>query len=343
MEVRGLIENIDDFLRNNFQQTKVSFTTNNKKLNCIEIPYTSSNKMLNSVDSSSLVSNKPSTIGSANLNNFLPSLEQIKIDAHRHPREIANILRENRWVVILGDPGSAKTTLLRWITYTFAENAAADFEEIGFEMNGSVFIRIPILIRIGEFAEWLVQHQTKTLIDYIGQHTWFSQRYCHDDEDYHVLKELIYHGHALILLDGLDEISEVGQRKEIVELVRKFIDEYVRTPDFISPFDERMFTTKLSWNCGVMRTDQSDTNDSNQIIITSRIVGYQLCPLTSSLVEHYTLPLMNHEETKKFIKTWMTCVEKSVFDTLSMEGIQLDNEAIQNFSLIRMNARINVW
>ena len=96
------------------------------------------------------------------------------------------------------------------------------------------------MIRIGEFAEWLEQHQTKTLMDYIGEHTWFSEPYCHDDSG-NVLKELIYHGHALILLDGLDEIPEVGRRGEIVDLVRKFIDEYVRAPDFISAFDDAIF------------------------------------------------------------------------------------------------------
>ncbi|CAF3613710.1 unnamed protein product, partial [Rotaria sp. Silwood1] len=114
--------------------------------------------------------------------------------------KITNALQANRWFVSLGDPGSAKTTLLRWITHIFAEAAYHEDEEIVFEEE-SVYltIRIPIRIRIVEFAEWLIQHQTKTLIDYIGEHTWFSERYCHA-EDGNVLKELIYHDHALILL-----------------------------------------------------------------------------------------------------------------------------------------------
>ncbi|CAF3603186.1 unnamed protein product [Rotaria sp. Silwood1] len=116
------------------------------------------------------------------------------------PIEITNALQANRWFVSLGDPGSAKTTLLRWITHIFAEAAYHEDEEIVFEEE-SVYlpIRIPIRIRIVEFAEWLIQHQTKTLIDYIGEHTWFSERYCHA-EDGNVLKELIYHDYALILL-----------------------------------------------------------------------------------------------------------------------------------------------
>ena len=224
MEVRGLMENIDDLFRNSFRQKEVSLTTDGKnrmkeKLNYIEIPFDCSNRSLNSVDSSLLLKNKSSLTDNDNLNNFLPSLKQINIDPHRRPTKIANALRASRWLVILGDPGSAKTTLLRWITRIFAEAAyRRDVDMVSGEERSHLSVRIPILIRIGEFAEWLVQHQAKTLIDYIGEHTWFSERYCHD-EDGNVLKELIYHGHVLILLDGLDEIPEVRQRKEFVELV----------------------------------------------------------------------------------------------------------------------------
>jgi ABC-type Fe3+/spermidine/putrescine transport system ATPase subunit len=103
---------------------------------------------------------------------------------------IENIVRLNRWVVILGGPGSAKTTPLRWITRIFAEMAHKDHEEVVLNEDNCVPVRIPILIRIGEFASWLDQHQTKTLMDYIGDHTWFSERYCHDDDDKSVLKVL---------------------------------------------------------------------------------------------------------------------------------------------------------
>ncbi|CAF1503511.1 unnamed protein product [Rotaria sp. Silwood1] len=85
----------------------------------------------------------------------------------------------------------------------------------------------------------------------------------------------------LILLDGLDEITEVGQKKEIVDLVRKFIDEYVRGPDFISAFDDRMFHgTSLDY-CyhTIIETQPPNIPGGNQIIITSRIIGYQLHPL----------------------------------------------------------------
>jgi hypothetical protein len=66
-------------------------------------------------------------------------------------------------------------------------------------MGGS--IRIPILIRIGEFAQWLVDHSTS---NYIGEHTWFNQIYINDQLN--MLKDFIRNGHGFIIIDGLDEL-----------------------------------------------------------------------------------------------------------------------------------------
>jgi hypothetical protein len=331
LEVRGLFENINDIFHHNFEQIDIEKRLE-EKLNYLQIPFDCSGRSLNTIDSALFLPNKYD-----NQNNILPSLEQIKIDPKCSSKEIENVLQTSRWLVILGDPGSAKTTLLRWITRTFAETAYNYYEKVLLNKKESYHsIRIPILIRIGEFAEWIIHHQTKTLIDYIGEHTWFSEHYC-SDEDGKMLKALIYHGHALILLDGLDEIPDVGQRKEIIELVRKFLDEYIRTSDFISPFDEKMFSSRISWYYAILQTDPPD-NGGNQIIITSRIVGYQLYPFDSLLIEHYLLSLINHEEAKEFVKSWIIQIENSISNVLSQEEISLNEKIVKEYSMKRSNA-----
>ena len=109
-----------------------------------------------------------------------------------------------------------KPSLLRWVTGVFAEHTCRGDENVTFRRDIYGPVRIPVLIRIGEFAAWLEHHKSKTLIDYIGKHTWLSQPYTHNGNE-NVLKEVIYHGHALILLDGLDDVPDVGRRGEIVD------------------------------------------------------------------------------------------------------------------------------
>ncbi|CAF4601858.1 unnamed protein product [Rotaria sp. Silwood2] len=173
----------------------------------------------------------------------------------------------------------------------------------------------------------------------MGEHTlWDSKRYCHDDNK-NVLKELIDDGHTLILLDGLDEITEVGQKGEIVDLVRKFVDEYARGPDFISAFDDRMFHgTSVDYCCHkIVETQPPSIPGGNQIIITSRIIGYQLYPLVGTFICHYAFLLINYNEAKEFVKKWLSQIEKSILEILLNEGINLGRKLVKVLSTRRYN------
>lgn len=180
--------------------------------------------------------------------------------------------------------------------------------------------RIPILIQISEFAEWHNENPTSPLIDYIGKHTWFRESYI-EEEGAKMLKELIVNGHALILLDGLNEIPEVGQREKIVDLVQTFIHEYVRAPNFISAFDNVPLDDSMSLEMQLLKRF-----GGNQVIITSRIVGYNLCPLNGPFVEHFLLVSMNNEESNQFVTEWIEQMERSINDILVKEGIQLGSD-----------------
>ena len=375
MKLENLVENIDDLVYKIYGLTQNSISSESQKhlqerLQCIEVNFDCLNRSFKSLDLQFSIHK--------NINPFQPSTKQMEIDKREKTKQITDLLIHNRWIIILGDPGSAKTTLLRWITSTFADLALNGHDYAVLEGNRHIPIRIPILIRMGEFTIWFQRNRTKTLLDYIGEHTWFTKRYCYDDNK-NVLKELIYHGHALILLDGLDEIIEVERRSEIVDLVRKFVDEYVRAPDFFSPFDDKIYTEMftsadessldkmvlpmdsaandmltedmffphqvdylledifginspvvgVSKNRTVIETQPPSMPGGNQIIITSRIVGYQLCPLISPFIHHYSLLLIKPNEAKEFVKKYLTGIEESVFGILYHEDIQFD-ETIKN-------------
>jgi predicted NACHT family NTPase len=153
-------------------------------------------------------------------------------------------------------------------------------------------------------------------------------------------EELINHGHTLILLDGLDEISDGIGRQEIVNHVRKFIDEYVRAPDFISAFDNPTFydLTQSSSIREFVETQPVWLSGGNQIVVTSRITGYQLNPLSSPLIKHYLLSSMDADQIKKFVCKWIAQVNHSIVEALLNAGIELKDEKVENLSKRRHNS-----
>ena len=305
VEIEMSIENHDHFLSN----------TSVDKLQSIRIDFNCNEQLLNHLpDMNSVAERNPD----GSINKFVPSRETNQIFCESESKSIEEILEVDRWIVIFAHPGNAKTTLLRWITSSLAKKLLYSNEHV----------RIPIMIRIDEFCQWLLTHpQTqKTILDYIGEHTCFSQRYCHENEA-NILRELVRHGHTLILFDGLDETLQYEQRKQILDLLTNFLDEYVRSPECVSPFDQPLFhqqfdpfTTKLN------EVSPSNKFGGNQVILTSRFVGYQFCSITGPFIKYYQISLMNPSQIVKFIDTWMN----SVKDTLIKEYDQI-NENIEDF------------
>ncbi len=223
---------------------------------------------------------------------------------------ISSILDKNRWIVILGDPGSAKTTLVRWLILQVAKKFIQN------QMNNNLPARLPILVRVGELASALDRDPNLSLIDYLCQPTWFGTSLIQISNDEQFIREYIKHGHTLIILDGLDEIPSFRQRQHIVRLIEQFLQKWTVCPvTFIAPFDELVLNDMIKpLSCSTV---------GNQVIITSRIVGYHMCPIASVRIEHYilaplTLPIMN-----SFIDHWFISVHSSleIFESKSNKAM----------------------
>jgi predicted NACHT family NTPase len=75
-------------------------------------------------------------------------------------------------------------------------------------------------------------------MDYVGHQTWFTVDYVKGEYG-SFLHEFIHYGHAFLLFDGLDEVSNYNEREKIVHLIEVFLEKYVQTPGHISINDER--------------------------------------------------------------------------------------------------------
>ena len=174
--------------------------------------------------------------------------------------------------------------------------------------------------------------RTKTLIDYIGAHTWFSKRYYSDEKNGQVvMKELISQGHALILLDGLDEISDTQQISNIIRCIENFIKEYVLSSDFISAFDEKFFD-KMPCFAAIIETQLPTKSIGNQIIITSRSTNYRFTSIMGPFIQHSLLPLIDHDDAKRLVYKWTKQILNSIINILDEENIEYNPKKIEKQS-----------
>ena len=154
LQVEGLVENVEDLLRNHYQQNDIQLSSQTKdrlqtELRSVQIPLECSYKYLLQGCSMSYFSKLPSHEELKDDQNFfLPGMEEMSISSDEGILEIYERLQESRWMVILGDVGSAKTTAMRLLTQLFAKEALGGNERVLIKQIDCGPVRIPILIRI---------------------------------------------------------------------------------------------------------------------------------------------------------------------------------------------------
>lgn len=216
--------------------------------------------------------------------------------------------REPR-LVILGDPGSGKTTLLRWIALMLAKAGLAkrtservlvphyrvdpnvDCEDSADLFDLGPAGRIPIYVRIATYLD----HRTRAggalgFEEHLGYHLTPLSTQVPKTADGRALdpaalnklfSKAIAEGRAILLLDGLDEIANIEDRGPVATAVEVF-------------FDEILFRNKKAG-----ATD----NEGNQVVVTSRIVGYSMAGLGPRCT-HMTLEPMSPLAIERYCRLY---------------------------------------
>ena len=125
------------------------------------------------------------------------------------PQSVLEMLKEHTGLVVLGDPGAGKTTLVKYLALRLAHGE-------GPEMG--LGHRLPVALSLATYAAELEQDDVR-LDDFIADS---FQRRIADLPLKQMLTESLQRGTALVLLDGLDEVRDLSMRSTVVERVVDF-------------------------------------------------------------------------------------------------------------------------
>ncbi|HZM83401.1 MAG TPA: NACHT domain-containing protein [Candidatus Limnocylindrales bacterium] len=154
--------------------------------------------------------------------------------------------------MILGDPGAGKSTLAKWLSYRIAADDRP---------------RVPFLVILRDLSEALRAGE-RTLEEYLPgvARTPYNIPFLPEAVEY-----LLLNGRAVVLLDGLDELTDLSLRQRVVDLVDGFAALHPLVP----------------------------------IVVTSRSIGYTDAPLRwPAFQTTTTIAAFSDDQVKAYARNW---------------------------------------
>ncbi len=162
-------------------------------------------------------------------------------------RSIAEALHrpDRRGFVILGDPGSGKTTFLHFLALAYARGAEEAAQLLRIPVAETD--RLPIYVPLAAYDDQLKREPDLSLQDFLPR---YYDRYRGLPGLAPLFQEALESGSAILLLDGLDEVLDRVTRLHVADLADALITRWQQR--------------------------------GNRVVVTSRFVGYREAPLSGA-------------------------------------------------------------
>lgn len=170
-------------------------------------------------------------------------------------RKVLAAIADSHRAVILGDPGSGKSSLLQYLALEWVESQTSEV------FKTSEVSRLPLLIELREFAITPAANFLEFLHRGRGVDWQFDQQQLHQ----HLLE-----CPTRVMFDGLDEVFDRTTQSTVIDDIIRFSQQYPKA----------------------------------QVLVTSRIIGYNPERLQHSGFRHFTIQSLNTDEIHEFIDRW---------------------------------------
>ena len=252
------------------------------------------------------------------------------------PFWLATLMTEAKHLVVLGDPGCGKSTLIKLLVYSFGRPGITTLAP-----RFGNLVPIPIVLREFKVAHW--QQPEDMLRDFIAT----LRDEVRNDITVEWLMTHLRKGKAILMLDGLDEIGSV-------ELRRNFRDNIIRPLLRQAPDSFFIATSRIiGYEEAALDSPQNAEFDETSLVEPVQDEGQAYSSHGSAsrrpftLVQHfpfaqsvfrraYVAPFTN-EDIGQFITRWYTAREPD--KALRQEGIDSLSKALQQNDRVRRLAQ----
>ncbi len=191
---------------------------------------------------------------------------ELESAAARRSLTIGQVMGRHQRLAIVGGPGCGKTTLLAYLTLTYTHDQATKRLKLKER-------RLPILVPLRLLKTVLASDDDKAPVT-LPQYLDARYRELGRKPPPGFFDGRLQAGECLVLLDGLDEVADEWERRQMAEWVDRLVSTYPR----------------------------------NRYIVTSRPAGYDSAPLENDFSRYEVLDF-EMAEVEQFVRNWYLAVE----------------------------------